>query len=269
MSFSSRPVPTSRQVACPVCEDTRGACRILADDTIFCHSFVDAVLGEKVNGYVCVKPASGHTATFIPDNSGEWNEQQRQEWEQKKLARLEQAREEEKQQEERSLCPQRRHELYSQIFERLSLDPITLSDLERRGFTKSDIETCNFKSVVAGQYLGISFDKKLSGIGADGRTLATKDDGYLCPIYDIDGNIVSCQIRLHNPPDGNRYRWLSTPNTATLQLYPEGENPLTIVRPEGRPEGIGLVEGTGAKPFLAARRLRQIIIGAAGGQWSS
>ncbi|MEM6403350.1 MAG: hypothetical protein AAF757_24490, partial [Cyanobacteria bacterium P01_D01_bin.116] len=62
--FNSRPVPTNRHNPCPICEDVKSNCRILADETIFCHSFADAVKGEKINGYVCVKPANGHTATF-------------------------------------------------------------------------------------------------------------------------------------------------------------------------------------------------------------
>ncbi|NJL78629.1 MAG: hypothetical protein HC917_06810 [Richelia sp. SM2_1_7] len=76
------------------------------------------------------------------------------------------------------------------------------------------------------------------------------------------------QLRLHTPIDGNRYRWLSTPQTATLKLQPENENPLAVFHPPGgNPEGIAIVEGTGAKPFFVAQRLNYLTIGAAGGQW--
>ena len=269
MNLSSRPVPSSRHNPCPVCDRINGACRTLASTLVFCHSFADAIIGEKANGYVCLKPASGHTATFKPDNSAEWNEEQQRSWLAQKASRQEQAREQERQRSLKALSAQKRHELYSLVFEQLSLDAVTLEDLQRRGFSQEEVEACNFKSVVTGQKLGMPFDRKLPGIGLDGRSLAIKHDGYLCPIYNIKGQVVALQLRLHNPPDGNRYRWLSTPSSATLQLYPEGENPLTVQRPTGKPRGIALVEGTGAKPFLAARRLNLAVLGAAGGQWTS
>jgi hypothetical protein len=73
--------------------------------------------------------------------------------------------------------------------------------------------------------------------------------------------------------DSNRYRWLST-KKQTLHLYttgfnPDGELPLAIHRPTGKPEGIALAEGTGAKPFLTSQRLNLLVVGAAGGQFSS
>jgi hypothetical protein len=99
--------------------------------------------------------------------------------------------------------------------------------------------------------------------------------GYLCPIRDIDGLIVACQIRLRTLPtnESNRYRWLSGQGQ-TLHLYPnssksDGELPLAIFRSQGKPVGIALAEGTGAKPFLVSQRLNEIVIGAAGGQWAS
>ena len=266
----TRTARSSSNNPCPVCEGTNGACRILENKIVFCHKFVDARVGEPFNGYVCVKVANGHTATFKPDNSAEWTEGRKREWEVQKAARKEQARQEERQQEERALLPQRRHELYSLLFEQLSLEPATLNDLQRRGFTPEEIEACGFKSVVSYQKLSLPFDRRLPGIGLDGRSLAVKHDGYLCPVYDVEGNVVALQVRLDNPEDGNRYRWLSTPLSATLKLYPEGENPLTVQLPfTGKPEGIALVEGVGAKSFLVANRLNLAVLGAAGGQWTS
>ncbi len=82
-------------------------------------------------------------------------------------------------------------------------------------------------------------------------------------------------MRLRTLPttETNRYRWLSGQGQ-TLHLFPEGckpegELPLAVFRPEGKPEGIALAEGTGAKPFLVSQRLNLLTIGAAGGQWAS
>lgn len=267
MTLSSRPIPSNRHNPCPVCSGINGACRTLEDDTVFCHSLADARKGEKINGYICVKPASGHTATFKPDNSAEWSEKRRREWEALKAQRQQKAKLEEQQRRERALSADERHQLYTQILEQLSLDSATLNDLHKRGFTTAEIDACSFKSVAKWQKLEAPIDKRLPGIGFNGRSLITSGDGYLCPLYDLQGRIVALQLRLHNPPDGNRYRWLSS-SGQTLALYPEGENPLTVLRPTGKPEGIALVEGTGAKPFLVAHRLNQLVIGAAGGQWT-
>ena len=267
MTLKSRPIPSSRQNPCPVCESITGACRVLQDDTVFCHGLADLRKGEKANGYICIKPANGHTATFKPDNSTEWTEERRQEWVARKTLRLEQAKLEERCREELALSPQRRHELYSEILVKLSLAPRSIADLKRRGFTQQEIEASGFKSVEKWQWLEKQYDTRLPGIGKDGLQLVVGADGYLCPLRDFEGRIIGMQLRLHNPEDGNRYRWLSTPDNATLQLYPEGENPLSVFHPPGgKPEGIAIVEGTGAKPFFVSQRLNMLVIGAAGGQ---
>ncbi len=267
MTLSSRPIPSSRHNPCPVCENITGACRILADDTVFCHGFESARKREKVNGYICVKEPNGHTATFKPDNTTEWSEERKREWEAQRAARHHRANLEEQRRRSWALSASERHQLYSQILDQLSLDAATLADLQQRGFSQALIDACGFKSAQAWQSLKAPIDKRLPGIGRNGQQLITSGDGTLIPLYDFEGRIVALQLRLHNPPDGNRYRWVSS-SGQTLALYPEGENPLTVLRPTGKPEGIALAEGTGAKPFLVAQRLNQLVIGAAGGQWA-
>jgi len=258
---------SSSKNPCPVCEDIAGSCRILEDDSVFCHAFVDAKLGEKVNGFICVKSCNGHTATFKPDNSAEWTEQRRREWEAQKAERREQAKQEERERQQRALPAEKRHELYSDILDQLTLDPATIADLQRRGFTQDEIEKSGFKSVKKWQPLNKQYDTRLPGISKDGKFLVTVHDGYLCPIRDFEGRITGLQLRLHNPLDDNRYRWLSTPDTATLKLQSEDENPIAVFHPpSGKPEGIAIVEGTGPKPFFVSQRLNLVTIGAAGGQ---
>ena len=81
------------------------------------------------------------------------------------------------------------------------------------------------------------------------------------------GRITAIQLRVYDPKDGNRYRWLSTPSRATLKLFPENENPKAVFHPSsGKPEAIAIVEGTGAKPFLVAENFNYVALGAAGGQ---
>ena len=268
MTLSSRPVPSSRNNPCPVCEGVNGACRTLADDTVFCHGLADVKKCDKVNGFICVKPASGHTATFKPDNTQEWTEQRRQEWEAQKASRQQKAKEDERERQEKALSADDRHSLYLQILDQLTVDEKTLADLRQREFSEAEIDACGFKSVIEWHKLKLPVDTRLPGVSKDGQSLVASGNGYLCPLYDFEGRIVALQLRLHSPTDSNRYRWLSS-NRQTLALYPEGENPLTVLRPTGKPEGIALVEGTGAKPFLTAQRLNLIVLGAAGGQWSN
>ncbi|MCP6763275.1 MAG: hypothetical protein NHB32_31870 [Fischerella sp. CENA71] len=268
MTLASRPIPSNKFNPCPVCENSTGACRILADETVFCHTLADAKKFERINGYICIKPAgAGHTATFKTDNTQEWDEEQRREWEARKQIRQQIAQEEARKQQERALSTDERHELYSEIWNNLKLDATTITDLRRRGFNDEEITRSGFKSVQKWQKLNKSYTTELPGIGKDGKSLVVGDDGYLCPIYDFDGKIQAFQVRFHNPKNGNRYQYLSTPNHATLRLHPENELPVAVFHPpESNPKGIAIVEGTGPKPYYVSQKLNYLVIGAAGGQ---
>ncbi len=235
-------------------------------------TFADAKKGIIENGYKCIKEASTgfqhYSATFTLDNSQEWSEAQRQEWETRRLLRQAEARIQEKAKRENSLTADQRHNLYSKILDSLKLDITTISDLKKRGFTQDEINDCGFVSVEKWQKLPFAVNPQLPGISAK-NTLIVSGDGYLCPIRTYDGQVAALQLRLLLPDDSGRYRWVSS-DKQTLALNVEGklENPLAVFKPVGKPSGIALVEGTGAKPFLASRRLNKIVIGAAGGQFA-
>ena len=255
--------------ACPVCGKDDGSCRRGKLDNTFiqCQTHAGARKGEVVNGYRCVKPCgSGHTASFKPhksDFSQSYITQQLQENQLRKIKNK--AKEEE--QRKKALSTGDRHQFYSEILAQLEIDNATRADLKRRGFSDEEITRSGFKSVKKSQRLNKEFPTTLPGI-KNSSSLAVSGDGFLCPIRDFDGNITGMQLRLHHSSDGNRYRWLSTPQTAMLKLQPENENPLAVFHPlSGKPEGIAIIEGTGAKPFFVAQRLNYLTIGAAGGQW--
>ena len=236
-------------------------------------SLADTRKGEVFGGHKCLGHSKdGLWAIFKLDNTYEWSEQRRLEWESEKFNRQQKVIESSQQRRERTLSADERHELYSKILVELALDEITVADLRRRGFSEAEIDASGFKSVVKGQELKAPIDERLPGISKDGKRLIVGGDGYLCPLLDFDNRIVGLQLRLHNPLDGNRYRWLSDSSSQTLALLIKGEyleNPLAMFRPEGKPEGIALAEGTGVKPFLVSRRLNLLTIGAAGGQWAT
>jgi hypothetical protein len=259
---------------CLVCDSTSKKCRGKEDhgkEFIQCMTFADTRKGQVINGYKCIKPSNNgyqhNSATFVLDNSEEWTEQQREEWRTLNALRKADARLQDKVKRENSLTADQRHKEYSKILDSLKLDITTVSDLKKRGFTENEINDCGFVSVEAWHKLPFAVDPRLPGISAK-NSLIVSGDGYLCPLTDYDGKKVALQLRLHSPDDSGRYRWLSS-SAQTLALDVGGtlENPLTVFKPE-HPTGIAIVEGTGAKPFLASRRLNNIVIGAAGGQFA-
>ena len=268
MSFK----PLGKSDPCPICASDNGACRRHKNDPdyVHCHNHADARKFETINGWKCIEVSKGHTAGFRPDN-GNWEPQAR--WNYAADRKLRDKKRQEKfndvqlKEQQRALSVDDRHKLYSEILDQLKLGAATVTDLRRRGFTDKEIENCGFKSVAKYQKLVKKYDKRLPGIGADGKSLVVRGDGYLCPLKDFKGRITGLQLRLHKPEDGNRYRWLSTPQNATLKLQPEDENPLAVFHPSGgKPYGIALCEGTGVKPYFVSQRLNLVTIGSAGGQ---
>jgi len=264
----SKLTPSSRSNPC-FCGDIKGRCRTNGDIWM-CMPLADTRKSEVVGGYKCISHSKNRLwAVFKPDDSYEWTEERKREWETLRIQRQRKAEDDEQQQRIRALSASDRHKWNSLILASLPVDADLIKDLEGRGFSQEEIAACEFKSVEKWQKLDFEVARQLPGIGKDGKSLVVGGDGYLCPVYDFDRHILAFQVRLHQPQDNNRYRWLSTPESATLKLYPEGENPLAVFRPVGRAEGISLVEGTGAKPFLTSRRLNQLVIGASGGQFPS
>lgn len=256
---------------CPICSRDDGACRQHTEDKDFiqCHTHADARKGEVVNNYVCVKPARGHTASFKPYN-GDWSQEYVTRQLQENHLKRQKQEAEDKRRQQQALSVDERHKLYSEILNQLKLGSTTTDELQRRGFTDKEIARCEFKSVKQWQKLTNKYDKRLPGISKSGSSLAVGGNGYLCPLQDFDGRITGLQVRLHNPQDGCRYKWVSTPQNATLKVQPENENPLSVFHPPGeKPYGIAIVEGTGCKPYFVSQRLNYLTIGAAGGQWLS
>jgi hypothetical protein len=238
-------------------------------------TYPDSCKGEIVNGFKSL----GHTrdqlwGQFKLDNSQEWSEQQRLEWQRENQRRRQEKTKADDERQRRSLTAVQRHEQYTRLLSELTLHPDDRADLVRRGFTHEQIELAGFKSIGRYHQLQSQYSELLPGISR-GNRLIIADEGYLCPVRNADGLLVACQVRLRTLPttETNRYRWLSG-GGQTLHLYPEGcksegELPLPVFRPQGKPEGIALAEGTGAKPFLVSQRLNLFTIGAAGGQWAS
>jgi hypothetical protein len=242
-------------------------------------TYADGRFGETVNGYKLIKEASPLKSYFASlwtiDNSAEWTEQQRAEWERKKQLRQQQQAKEEEFKKGRSLSAEERDRNYRIVFDQLTLHPDDKADLLWRGLSEEEINeliATGFRSVRQGQnYLSDRINPLLPGAsGGDGKHIYSPVDGYVNPVPDINGLICGLQVRARDAQKGNRYRWVNTKHQ-TLHLFPDSskELPLAVYKPQGKALGVVLVEGTGVKPFLASRRLNHSVIGAAGGQWVS
>lgn len=266
---------TKRNGACEICGDESGKCRRIADIHL-CMTFADVRQGIVQNGYKCVKPDKGKGwATFKLDNSQEWSEDQRREWQAQAQARKQQQARETEVRKQKSLAAIERDRLYRQLLSELELHPEDRADLQRRGFSDWQIEQLGFKSIGTGdQQLRQQYPDRLPGIDAGGQHLINLGMGYICPIQNSDGLIVACQLRLRVIPLGqkNRYRWLSGGEEKghVLHFFPQegnpaGELPLAICRPDRPAQFVAITEGTGVKPNYTALNWGLFTIGAAGG----
>ena len=282
---------------CLVCESNSGKCRGKEDsgkEYILCMTLADTRKGQIVNGYKCIKPSNNgyqhNSATFVLDNSQEWTEQQREEWRTNQAIKAANKKLEDKAKRENSLTVDQRHDPYSKILDFLPVNNTTIADLNNRGLTQDEqdgiiaygirslvnLRPFTFKDkdgkdvTLYYQNLPFRVDPLLSGSNKRGNALVVSGDGYLCPLRDYDGKITASQLRLYNPESSGdgRYRWISSERqTLSLNIGDSLENPLTVFKPEN-PTGISIVEGTGVKPYLASKRLNNIVIGAAGGQFA-
>lgn len=264
-----------------MCGRDDGACRYNQEDPDFiqCHTYQDERKGAKVNGYVCVKESNGHTASFKPDNSEEWSEEQRQKWRAEAQSRRQARQVKYETRKEQALSLEERDKQYRKLLDSLTLSESDRKDLTARGFTNDEIKLGGFKSVSQFHKLQGEYSDLLPGIANyyEKSTILT-GEGYICPIRNKDNLIVALQVRLRVIGDkGQRYQWATSktkknPDGQTPHVYPEGsstgELPLAIFKPE-KPKGIALAEGTGAKPLFVSQRFEYYVIGAAGGLWES
>ena len=258
---------------CQICGDEKGKCRKV-ESVYLCMNFVDAGLASIVPGLKFIgQTKDGLWGKYVEDNRQDWTEQQRGQWQLEQRIKQQQRKAEEAERRAEALPAGERDRLYRHLLDQLTLHPSDRDDLERRGLTNEQIAAGRFKSAEQWQRLKSEISYQLPGVNLDGLSLNTQP-GYLCPIIDVDGLVVGCQVRLRDASDGGRYRWFTSatkkrPNGATSHL-PNGELPIAVHRPKQvNLTAIGMTEGTGVKPLIAAQRLDQIVIGAAGGQFTA
>ncbi|MEL6166235.1 MAG: hypothetical protein AAFR37_21650, partial [Cyanobacteria bacterium J06628_3] len=261
--------------SCPVCGDNKGNCRYSTTDPDFiqCQTYADARYKDVINGYICVKESSGHTASFKPYN-GDYKRKSKTEWLQEKALRDKKRREqkeaETKDKKEKALSAEERHKLYSEIIKELIKAGLRADLRESRGLTESENQVVEVYQIKRYHQLTKKYDERLPGLSKlDKSCLGNSGDGLIGFIRNADNLIVGFQYRLNNSNDGGRYRWGSS-SEASVHTKEFGELPLAVYVPsEIKSLSIQLVEGTIIKPQIAAERMGMITIGASGGNFLS
>ncbi|UJB73274.1 hypothetical protein HRE53_31805 (plasmid) [Acaryochloris sp. 'Moss Beach'] len=261
---TSKLTPFKRSNHCPICDSNDGRCS-KGDEIILCLTETYDV--GIVNGYQFRKLSKDNTwGIWAPHTGKDYNSI---DWKARKAIRDQKAAEERRQRIARELPPQLRDQQYRKLLSDLSLCSMDQGDLDRRGMSQAEIK--GFNAVSVGQFQRVqNLSSDLPGVLPGG--ILNSQGGYLWPLYDVHGQIVALQLRKRNVHQDNRYIWLSS----STRRHPDGngphvngEIPLAVYKSFGPYSRIGLVEGTGIKPFLTSTRLNIPVIGAAGGMWAS
>lgn len=207
------------------------SCPVCGDVSGKCRTFDDkplilCMVAESANGYRNLgKDKSSLWNQFVPESEFDRND-----WKERKQAEsalVINAPE--------TMSLSDRHAWYENFIESKKLSERDRAELASRGLSNDEI---------------------------DSLPIISSEVGYAVVFRGLEGTFVGSQWRLAENTDGGRYRWQNLPGG---KYYPGTEELPIAVYPCDRPRGIALVEGTGIKPWLAAKRLEMIAIGAAGG----
>jgi uncharacterized protein (DUF927 family) len=227
--------PTKKNNPCPVCGDVSGNCRTTDSELVLCMNTLDELSTPTGWKFLGLTNGGGQWGKIVPagqpesGNAKALRQQRAAERAAVELSRI-----------ARLKPRQQRHDEYLHKVANCPILEADRADLTRRGLSDDDLAI-------------------LTPIN-DGR------GGYVIPIRDRDGLMVGGQRRLGNVAKGGRYRWATTGEN---QLPETGELPLAHWSSSDGVEVVALVEGTGVKPYLTAKRLKALAIGAAGGNFGA
>ena len=278
-----------RGIKCPICEGLRKDCRQSSRTNLIHCRAVNAAprdyiyLGEDAWGFGMWQH-QGDRSNWIKEQRSLSSEER----EQRRLERLRVDKERERAEKEKyaqSLSVEERDQEIRKVLDQLFLlsshEKALRDRFEVLGLEPKEIEVliaqAGYKSVRQWQKLDRPVDDRLPGVRLGGRSLLVPGDGILIPIKNEFGLYTGLQVRLDNPTGGSKYIWLAgerkRANRPGSKLQ-NGELPLAIYLPETNLDNkqfnvIGLAEGVGFKPNIAAERLGIPFIGASGGHFSN
>lgn len=276
--------PTGRQISCSLCGDSSGRCRTNGELHL-CMSFPDGCddLGWYFHG-----PSKGqdpglwgiYTKERVKQKS--WHGSYLEERDSRGKRHLPRIKFRRKQ--APTLRPgftevptstiEQRAAAYGELFKSFELSAEHRQNLsERFGFPVDDTNAAQVGAVSVGSSLGFKCSQLFPG-GAGPDHLATFKPAMALSITDEQGRIIGVELRLDDPGQGGRYRWLSRPEECELGVPDyDGENPIGIFAPlSADPRGrvctgralIGISEGRGMKPRIAASKWGFPVIGGGG-----
>jgi hypothetical protein len=272
----SQYIRTSYHNPCPLCNDTKGKCRTEKLDTNSLRYFcMEGKQGELAD----------HRFNFHkPDKNGTWGIYYLRDPNYKKPSeeiaylRKEKQEAEEKARRERfwaSLSGSERNTNYLAIYKRLGLLKEDRDNLTKRGLTDEQINKGKFFSIRGQVELPLTVSLQFPGVNphkANNNSIGySKTNGFSCPAFNYEGEIIGYQIRNNTPNDefSAKYYWAKSKKikgTEVTSHLQNGELPLTY-HGTGQ-DTLYIVEGI-LKPYIAHCVHGIDVLGAAGGQWAS
>ena len=294
-------ISTSRNNPCTVCGDTRGKCRHVHDspDMTLCMTVTDA--HSTPPGFKFLKMSKDGLWGILIRDEGTSNDG-KQEWiRQLRLEKQQRLKEEKYRLAQLNSETERDHNIH-RLLDSISLSSDHREDLRNRGLSDKLIDAGFFRSIERWQQLSCEVSHRVAGVSLSGRSLTNWTSGYICPLWNPKGEIITWQLRtdgqeknLQEQSDKEipKYLWATSsskrrPGGPTAHLS-NGELPLTFCAPvvdnfefngnlvnEISPvlpapllrDYIGIAEGI-LKPWIISQLRSQIVIGAAGGQFAS
>ncbi|NJO96057.1 MAG: hypothetical protein HC764_08495 [Pleurocapsa sp. CRU_1_2] len=210
---------------CPICQDTSGDCRTTPDNLIIlCHSFID--LDSGVAGFKWTKASSnGVWGVHILDQGKDFNREQYERY----LAQKEALKRNKKQfLADNALDTDGRDRAIRKLARHIGLSDRHRQDLKNRGLSDRAIEAGLFFSIDPWIRFNLNLPENLPGIHYKGDCFATRDSGYACVIFDVQGRAIGWQLRVDEVTKGNKYKWAKGTFSSHL---PNGELPITVIKP--------------------------------------
>jgi hypothetical protein len=249
--------PTNRHNPCPICENATGKCRH-TEIGVLCMTLAD---GENIPGWRYNGTTRDGLWGRYTEDTRNWSVTEQREFEEKQRRNKEAREREIQQRNAQALDADARDKAIRVISAYVGLNSRHRQDLRDRGLTDAQIDAGLYFSVAKGQQVPVGTPSNLPGI--KNGLIATGGSGFACVIFDELGRAIGWQIRVDNVQSGNKYRWAKSPH------LPNGELPLAITQPNEIKRPIpGLCESP-LKSRIAAYRLGQTMIGAAGGLFTS
>jgi len=293
---------TGKSNPCPCCSDIKGKCGVTEKqfDTPYTSSKIyvegDLVFCMNLRGDTDTHKFTGETQNGLWGKYISWelSEELSQEWKSKKdnksnvvqkprtseLAKLHQKRREKKLEdykinrlrEQKILLAEDKRDLeIRKVLKHLMISDRDFKSIKKRGFSKDDIIDYQYKTLQIEQPLSQNVSPFLAGVNKEGSSLNNKVSGLLLPIKNNRNKYVGWQYRPH-VTGKSKYLWpKSEINNRDYHISAKQkenwELPLAYCLPKSEVsnKSIGLAEGAGFKPQLAAIQQKQVVLGAAGG----